>query len=367
MVEIKYILRTIVKILLLIIPMVAIIVCVNYNIDTSGLFQGKQDSRITASTLHDNIPVAYNPKEDEREILKRYIQQMPAPYETIVVGSSRAMQFTSSICGNEDGKLFYNAGMSGGDFYDLVNTISWLADYEKMPSNIIISLDPWLLSDDESAKNLTSDKDSANEYLSRKFGFDKEYSPNEVNYYLNALFSPDYFQGNIKSFFKSDKLTVGAIEGDIEDFAGEIKHPDGTVSYAENFINQPQNLVDQDAIFRASWPFMMCTNYPDVSSSRLEEFTTIIKFLQESGVNINFVLTPFHPVLYNRIFSNLDKEGGVYFSENAFKDLAEEYNIPVFGSFSSEKCDFENTDFYDGVHIRREAISRIYPGLSFFE
>ena len=122
-----------------------LVLWVNYFVDQTGLFRGDKFNLELAEILLEGDPVSNFEQMDEREVLKLYIKNMPEAYDTLVIGSSRGLQITAEIAG-EDGS-FYNAGMSGEDFYDIVSTISLLDKYERMPQNIILVLDPWILND----------------------------------------------------------------------------------------------------------------------------------------------------------------------------------------------------------------------------
>ena len=279
----KGMVKTLVK-LLLFLPLALLVVCVNFQVDVSGLFQGDQFEREIAQKLLEGESISHFEKLDERQILRLYIQNMPQRYDTLVVGSSRGLQITKEIAGCDG--LFYNAGMTGEDYADILCTISWLVRYDRLPEHMIMVLDPWILSANKDAKGKYSDQNTANEFLATVLGFDVAYTPNTTPFYTEALFSLDYFQGNIAYYFgdHSGEDRPSVVEGDVYDQATEIKMSDGTLLYTREFREQSQQAVDNDAAFRATMPFIMCDQYPVPDQTLTEQFTALVDFLQGQGV-----------------------------------------------------------------------------------
>lgn len=350
--------------LLLLLPILLFMVCVNYQVDVTGLFQGNQFERELAAKLLEGKAISNFQKLDERQILRLYIQNMPTRYDTLVVGSSRGLQITAAIAG-ETG-LFYNAGMSGEDYYDLVGTVGLLAKYDRLPKNMILVLDPWILCGSVDSKNKLSDPNLANRFLSETLRFDVAYTEEDASQYAKALFDPDYFQSNVAYYF-SDHTTEdkpSEVTGDVYKQKTEIKMTDGTLLYPQEFRTGSQDAVDWDAFMRAGMPFMMCGGeYSRLDENRCRQFEAVVDYLQENGVKLTFLLTPFHPGYYARVSLHMDTEGGVVYSEDYFKALAEEKDIFYCGSYDAAKVGCEPEDFYDGLHIRRESIGKFFFGI----
>lgn len=349
--------------LLLVTPILLLLVCVNFYVDTRGLFQGGQFERELAAKLHEGKAISNFQKLDERQILRLYIKEMKTPYDILVIGSSRGLQITAAIAG-ADG-TFYNAGMTGEDYYDVVGTVGLLHSYGRLPKNMVMVLDPWILSAQPDAKNKRSDKNLANRFLTETLGFDEPYTEESFQWNTEALVAPDYFQTNMAYFFSdhSEEERPSEVTGDIYAQETEIKMADGTLLYTEEYRNQVQQEVDHDAQLRATMPFMMCGFYPQPDTKLCKQFTAMVDFLQENGVEVTFLLTPFHPDLYARVESHMDTEGGVVYSESFFYALAQEKNIPIYGSYNPERANCDREDFYDGLHIRRESISKFFRGI----
>ena len=83
--------------LLLVTPILLLLVCVNFYVDTRGLFQGGQFERELAAKLHEGKAISNFQKLDERQILRLYIKEMKTPYDTLVIGSSRGLQIQQPL------------------------------------------------------------------------------------------------------------------------------------------------------------------------------------------------------------------------------------------------------------------------------
>ncbi|MEG1932769.1 MAG: hypothetical protein RR075_06635, partial [Pygmaiobacter sp.] len=349
--------------LLCLVPILILMVCVNFYVDYSGFFQGGQFERELVAKLHEGKAISNFQKLDERQILRLYIQNMPAAYDTLVVGSSRGLQIDAAIAGATG--TFYNAGMTGEDYYDLVGTVGLLDRYDRLPTNLVLVLDPWILSSDIDSRSKRSDVNLANRFLNMTLGFDVPYSEESNKLYTEALVAPDYFQTNIAYYFSdhSQDDRPSEVKGNLYRQSTEIKLSDGTLLYTKDFRDNTPQSAENDALFRATMSFMMCANYPQPDRELCDQFTAMVDYLRQKGVRLTFVLTPFHPVLYAHVGTHMDTEGGVIYSEEFFCKLAGERNIPFYGSYDAAKANCDKRDFYDGVHVRRESIHKFFFGI----
>ena len=69
MAALKGLAKTLLK-LALFLPVLFFMVCLNYNVDVSGLFQGDQFERELAQKLHEGEAISHFEKLDERQILR---------------------------------------------------------------------------------------------------------------------------------------------------------------------------------------------------------------------------------------------------------------------------------------------------------
>ena len=358
----KGIIKTALRLLLLV-PLALLVLWVNYFVDQTGLFRGGKYELELAGILMQGDPVSNFDQMDERQVLKLYIKSMPQSYDTLVIGSSRGLQITADIAGERGS--FYNAGMSGEDFYDIMGTVSLLDKYDRLPKNLILVLDPWILNDNEESYSKRSDANLANEFLTNTLGFDEPYEDNAKNQYTDALFDLDYFQKNVSYYFEdhSNESQPARVTGDVYEQDTPTKMPDGTLLYEKEYREWTQADVDWEAQTIANIPFPFgCYDYPQLNEKRCAEFTALVAFLQQKGVSLTFVLSPFHPIVYASAIK-YEERAGIGLSETFFKGIAQKNDIPFYGSYDPAKAGCTSADFYDGLHIKRGSISKYFPGI----
>ena len=350
--------------LLLLVPLVLLVLWVNYFVDQTGLFRGDKFNLELAQILLEGDPVSNFEKMDEREVLKLYIKNMPEAYNTVVIGSSRGLQITAAIAG-ESGS-FYNMGMSGEDFYDIASTISLLDKYDRMPQNMIIVLDPWILNDMPESYSSRSDSNLANSFLNQTLGFDVPYQEEDKTVYNEALLDLDYFQKNIAYYFEdhTGEERPSRVIGDVYLQKTETKMPDGTLLYTEEYRNMDQEWVDREALTRVNAGYALgMYDFYELNQMRCEQFEAIVDYVLDKGVSVIFVLSPIHPIYYEHLASS-ECARGVLLAEEFYGDVARQRGIAVFGSYDPEKANCTNADFYDGLHVRRESISKFFYGIN---
>lgn len=345
----------------LILPLVAGMVWFNFTVDRSGLFQGDAFEREVALELLLGQNIANFEQMDERQINALYVQNLDSPLNTVVLGSSRVLQLNTTIAGTDS---FYNLGMTGADFKDLLGTYYLFERADKLPKNIVIGLDPWLLNADETAIDYRSDKELYNEFLTTQLGIKTDYEPEDSTALWKAMISPSYFQGNLEYYFRDRQLEKKpeVVSGDLYDYSTEIKMFDGSVLYNASFRESSQEAIDTSARDSGA-TFLRMQNYYEPDAGLCELFDLFISHVQSKGVNVIFLMSPYHPITYSYVSERADVYSGFFKTEQWFTNYALENNIPLYGTYNPYISDCWYDDFYDGFHIKGEALSRVFPGI----
>ena len=226
--------------------------------------------------------------------------------------------------------------------------IKYLKPIIKLPKKIIIGIDPWIFNE--------------NNGLDRWYSLDSEFSEfrNEKSRLIDRkylkLFSMSYFQNSIKTIFKkSGKQRDPQATNSINNIMNTIC-PDGSLNYGEEYLNVTASQVDEKArILLAGKSFWMDDfTHPSLKTKELLE-----KLLIETktlDIEIEFCLIPFHPIVYNYLEI---KKPAIHETETLIREISKDHNIQVYGSYNPIISKVTNIDFYDGMHLRLEAISRI--------
>lgn len=351
--------------LLLALPLLLFVVWVNYFVDQTGLFRGDKYELELAQILLGGEAVSNFEMMDERQVLELYIKNMPCAYDTMVLGSSRGLQITAEAAG--EAGSFYNAGMTGEDFYDLIGTIALLDKYDRLPKNMVLVPDPWVLCDNVDSKDWRSDPNLANSFLAQTLGFELEYQPQDQTVYTKALLDLDYFQKNIDYYFEdhSGVDRPDRVQGDVYRQSTETKMPDGTLLYTQAYRERTVEEVDMEAAVMAhgeGLPFGFY-DFKEPDKDRCAYIEAVIDYLQAKGVKLTIMLSPFHPYFYDRLAAEENGAPGVALTDEYFRQLGREKQIPVYGSYDPRRVNCTNEDFYDALHVKRESLSKFFYGV----
>lgn len=344
---------------ILLLPILAYMVWFNYTVDRAGLFQGDQYERDIVEMLLNGEDIFGYEQLQERSLTKLIIKNMEKAPNTIAVGSSRVMQISTREAGTKD---FFNFGMSGGDYKDLFNTYYLFTKYDKLPENIIIGFDPWLLK--ESGIDKRSDGELYAEYLSF-MGESIELEGKDESEKWNELFSPAYFQGCVE-YYNRDKtkdMHPTGVVGDINMQTSEIKRSDGSVVYTNEYRSASSDSIASRALVH-SQSFLRMDYYNEPSELLLNQFDKFLYLADKQNINVYFLLTPYHHTLWDVVSRKQSLYPGFFKTEAAVRELAAKHKIPVYGSYNPYALDgIERTDFYDGLHITGDGITKIFPGI----
>ncbi len=389
------------KLAVLVGGILALMVYVNYTIDRSGLYQGDLTNRTIVDLLQSGQAVSNFDQMDERAVLKLYAEQIPeekAP-AILALGSSRVMQLTRSAVGQTS---FYNCGMTGADYRDVMNEYYAFERAGVVPKAVILNIDPWLLRSDETALDGRADTALYNEFLSLDLGIDSGYVPpvesrayrladaavgrftkgqtslaslNITSTTLSALFEPAYFQGNVAYWQKRRSTALATTDdGAVIPYAAvpvsalaavdsEVKLSDGTIWYSAEFRANDNAAVLATALEQAG-TFLRMTDYPALDTAQCALFEQFVAHLQRKGVKVYFMLSPYHPFVYEyERVTNYEDHAGFFAIEPYVRQYAAAHGISVIGSYDPNRLGLSEADFYDGLHVKGSGIAKFFGGL----
>ncbi|MBQ7859037.1 MAG: hypothetical protein IJ347_02730 [Faecalibacterium sp.] len=385
------------KLALIVLPFITLMVYTNYRIDCSGLFQGDLTIRTIVELMQADKAISGFSQMDQRAVNDLYIKLMPEDQipDTVAVGSSRVMQITNQVAGGS----FYNAGVTGSDYKDVMNSFYLLEKYEKLPKRLLIGVDPWVFRSD--AIDRRTDLELFEEFLSVSMGKPSDYvKPEPSDAYkfwdaavqkytdgkaslttlnitdetLPALFDPAYFQGNLLHY-QAQQASDSAItedgqvipyrevaEQELQTIDEEVKMPDGTVWYASSFRNAGLDEVLIAAMGQAG-TFLYMVGYPQLETAQCALFEEFIDHVQSRGVEVVFFLSPYHPFVYQHVYHNdVADHAGFFEVEPYLRAYAAQKGIPVVGSYDPEALGLTEEDFFDGLHVRSSGIEKYFGG-----
>lgn len=351
----------------LFIPIVLFMMWVNYTVDCTGIFQGDQQLRSVVELLFSGKDITgyENLNERQRDLLQIMVDKFDPVPETIALGSSRILQLDTALCQVEEGQ-FFNCALTGADYYDVLGSFYRFDRAGKLPQTIVIGLDPWVFNTDADATDARSDKQLYAQFLNNALGIKTEsYEAADPNQKWTSLYSPTYFQDNVKYVFSS-KNGVKApqtVQGNVLRQTTEVKRKDGSLLYPYDFRHQKQGDIDYSALFQTQ-NFFHVEYYTRPDAERLQIFGKFLQYATGKGVNVILILTPYHPIAYDNAVENADHYTGFMATEPAVRTMAAKYGVPVYGSYNPHAIPgVTSADFYDGIHCTGDCIGKFFPGV----
>jgi peptidoglycan/LPS O-acetylase OafA/YrhL len=281
---------------------------------------------------------------DERKFIEGRLYYPLSPVNSVVVGSSRIMQIDSGMVG-ENIQSFTVSGASVED--DIAFGLEALAklNYE----NIYISADPWLL-------NLN---DGQNRYQSVDRLFE---------YWLNSIASnhpPIQFLGSnsvtmeseldnnfyelLRNYFSLDDVNVSYND---RNEASKKRAYDGSLIYDDRYVSMRQ---ENDAAFLGYLNYAMKNFNYDVDS--IERLQSFVSYLKENNVSVTFILSPYHPEVYNL----MRNQAPIFLElEDWYREFSEKHGINIIGSYDPSIVGCSETNFYDGMHPKNTCMQKLF-------
>ena len=364
---------TLIKTGLLLLLAVAM-VFVNFRVDSLQYFYTDPVNRQYADYLRQGYALDNYTRMDERVVRTRYLETLDAPLDVAAIGSSRILQLSQEIVGED--MSFFNLGASGGGLADMIGNIYRLELTCGLPKNLVLGLDPWLLNPNPDITHRLCDMDLYYEFLDKRLGItpDTEYIPTDLgqNDALEAnwrhLFSLDYFQQNIEYLWEDSGTNLDLESSPVDESLlysqrTDILLSDGSVLYSSFFRDNPPDFVAAETRMHIS-SFIFMDEFIEPDAARCSIFEKTVAYLQNRGVNVIFLLSPYHPLEYEYVFWQNELFAGFFMIEPWFTALAREYNIPLYGSYNPFVLGCDYSDFHDAWHIRREALAEIFPPMA---
>ncbi len=179
----------------------------------------------------------------------------------------------------------------------------------------------------------------------------------------DTLFSPSYFQYCLRLVIESIRQGEGD-EHFVAQFAKQnrnLLYPDGSLQWCEVFLVQtPEDI--RRSTGKAPTEQIVAESVRPIAERRAL-FEAFVNDLLHSGIQIELFLPPPNPWLYAEAEHELQKSGKTCptaETEAYLRGFAKQHGIRVRGSYDPQRAGVTESDFVDLVHLRREAIDRIW-------
>lgn len=286
----------------------------------------------------------YSSNINERIFVKNRILFEKINPDAIAIGSSRIMQASSKGTGLK----LLNLSVSGASLEDFV-AIWELASKKFNPTYVFLGADPWVFNLNSGHNSWTS---LSEEYSTALVGLGIS---NEINF--PSAKPPSFLNLNaLRLLYDSVNISKIKAEDDTPSVTDKIRK-DGSRVYNLSYANQSSSKVERGAQSYISYAM---SNYSYSSEVRtiLERFVSELK---KQGKKVVFVLSPYHPKLFELMQLNDRKFLEI---ESIFREVAESSGAEVIGSYDPVKVGCSSEDFYDGMHPKDKCVDKIFSQLS---
>lgn len=341
------------KLMLFALPLVLILVIVNYQLDPAGIIRGSDSNYSIALKILSGEKAYIGKKNlDERGVKAALIKNLPEYVDTVALGPSLVMCVRSSIVGTDD---FYNLGVSAATYYDILAQLGMLKFYNKKFKRVIICVDTFFFDERiyKSESRSLPYVQFANYMLNTLNGKKVKTPKIEVkNVYwtkFSQLFSLTYFQAAVKD------LIISYDEKKDDGFGHYCS--DASWVYPTSYQNKGVEFVKSDSL-TYNYDSSYAHENEHLSSEAVETFEKLMKTFAEERISILLFLCPVSPTLYDRI--DFEKHPLPDELEIFAHSMAEKYGAKLTGSYNPYNYNMTDDDFYDARHVRAERLGAYF-------
>ncbi|MBE9583139.1 hypothetical protein IM792_01625 [Mucilaginibacter sp. JRF] len=346
--------------LTLTLPVLLVVMLVNYFVDPANLFNKGKYERGVAGILSQGKYATNVTNYDGRLLQKYTIELLNHKPDVLVLSSSRGQFIGADMF---PGKKFFNAWVQSAAIEDFLAIYDVCEQQAFKPKEVILTLDPRMLNENSPHKmwHLVSEH-----YYSmlRKLNiaYRDSIKPDEFNAgTVSQLLSLSYFQSALKNLYM--KQTSYSPSDSLYN-KGDTRAPDGIMSYGKKRREVSVLEVRKKATEYVEDPVTLEKNFDKVtfdkiSAENLNTLTRFVDYLKAKGVKVTFFLSPFNPVVYD-YFKTEPSYQKVIETEGVYRELADKTGSACIGSLDPAGNQLDESYFYDGIHCNEACVRLIF-------
>ena len=337
-----------------------LVAAVNYRYDPANLFGDRTYEAGVARLLSEGKNVANVTDYDERLLQKFLVERLKHRRDVLVLGSSRSMNIGPDLF---PGATFINASVSGASIEDYYAILQLYRERNLLPRLVILGVDPWVLNRNSEQ---TRWKSLEEEYHRSRPAISPAKAPSgpaddQRLSRLQQLVNIDYFRAALEASRRTDRgyYETKAVELDVN-----IRLADGTIAYRRDYAHRsPEEVAELARQQAARPPVYSLGGFRELDPEYAKALEALIEQLHAEGVEVMLFLPPYQPDMY----AALTRVGSPYRlvidAESYLHRFAEQYRLPVWGSYDPERTTCGRGDFYDEMHPRPACIAKLFAGM----
>ncbi len=348
-------------------PLVFLLSLTNYIVDPANVFKANDYEKSMVDIMLTGKNIANISNYKERIFQDYYIAASDEKKDIIMLGSSKSLQIGSDLFTR---KSFFNHSVSGATLQDYMAILEMYIEKNKPPDEVIIELSPWILNANNKQNRWENIRDYYYNFkkrlrtgaMPRIFSADKYAWAFRVKKYLQ-LFSLSYFQGSVEYVlymirnkdFQQDFYPTDLTESNVT-----VKCSDGHIVYYRDFrLTKPAKALENAKKYISRGPVYGLGGFDKLDEGLKAQLEQFIDFLLSNKVKVVLFMPPHHPYVYGYLI-NSESYDIIADEESYYRGLADKRGITVLGSYDPSLCGLDGNDFYDGVHLRNEAVERLF-------
>jgi len=346
------------RLLLFVIPLLVFLTFINWYSDPANLYHDV--SKLIAESLMNGKPAYIASGNVDERLLKCYmIEQMPKDADCVLIGSSTVLGIRKEHVGTVN---FYNLGVSGADYYDIMATAAMMEMNHVTPKRIIFGVDHYFFCEGIYENNARSKSwRPYAKYMEDILDNAEPFSPEldleaQQKEKFRQLLSITYFQASIEFLKNNDSLKIARWGVADKEYEGAYFQADGSMVYPKDYENTSvETAIKAAADYDMEYQF---GSYRHMNAKSKEEFEKLVNYWTQQGIEVVFFLCPISPALWERYDADLypilpEMEEYVW-------SMAEKYNLKVIGSYNPKHVGLTDEDYYDARHIKHPKIEKYF-------
>ena len=344
-------------------PLLLCIIIINYIVDPTKFFHFKSEKQMAQALLHNTNVVPLSVFND-RMLQYHYIRGLREKKDIIVLGSSHTMLIGSESFPKQS---FFNSSVSGASIEDLITIYSLYKNEHLIPKTIIIGIDPWLFNkNNELTSWLTLAQTYESGFLEKDIHWISKIKifTQIVFQTINRLISPLYFRESLR-YICCTSHTIGFTTAKNRfSNQGKVILTDGSIEYEQYIrLRTPKDIEKEAKKHINSDTLYSLNNFYELNPELLYKFQRFIEELKKEKSNIIFFLSPYHPILYDYIIQD-PKYAIVQKVQQHITWYAKINGITIIGSYNPSDILLKNEDFYDEMHVQKEAVKKLFMNIN---
>jgi len=320
-----------------------------------------------ATALVKHHPIVFPSRISEPVLRWSIAEQMEQTPELVLFGSSHGLQMSSE---NFAHHRLMNFSISGAMLSDHLISSGIIVRREKRPRIWLVMVDAWLFNPDVDFQAWHARPQEIAWMEKRLSGLEAPpltpiFGP-RVDFFLHWRQKPQYsLDPLLQSFDRLARKYFDDVVIPDRDFQATIMTPDGALQPSSDKQQITPAQVRSLAVrqYAYSGDRHRYGNYSKVDEDLWRLFERWIQFLQKDGERVYFILSPYHPAIYNEIIANPQNQ--LRTIENRLWATSVRLSVPLIGSYDPAIVGVGDQDFYDGDHLRESGLTRLLePALS---